>query len=91
MKKLIVVCFALCLLVGCSQELPEGYKLMCSTTGNKFTVWLPHENRISCNIFDSKNEAIRYAISWDKFRLNPIDEDNSKNYKWSDCSLGGKP
>lgn len=57
--------------------LPPGYKLLRSTDGEHFTVYLPREKRNSANIWSSKRAAVEYAIRWE--------EKSSDTYDWEDC------
>ena len=97
MRTLILVVICL-MLWGCGdisikeaeQNMPPGYKILCSTEGNKYTVWLPKEKKKSVNVFGSKRSAADYAIEWDKYRSTPIIRPSDK-YTWDECRNGAKP
>ena len=91
MKTLILVVMCL-MLWGCGdistkeaeQNIPLGYKILCSTEGNKYTVWFPKEQMRSAHVFTSKRSAMDYAVHWDKVRLDPIIYESDK-YIWDEC------
>ena len=90
MKRLILLIF-LCLFSACSSppdkaiSLPLGYKILCSVDG-KYTTWLPHEKRISVNVFVSEKEAIRFAWHWETLRNVVLPPESSK-YTWTECPI----
>ena len=90
MKKIIVSIMITLLLFSCSLipdspvDMPEGYKILCSADGNKYTLWLPHENRLSVNTWDTKRQASEYAVVWEKTRLIKYIPESDK-YVWEDC------
>jgi hypothetical protein len=65
------------------QELPPGYKLLCSITGDKYTLVFPDGHR-SVSVFDSKAEAISFACYWEEIKDKPVKDDTAK-YEWDTC------
>ncbi len=76
--KYVIIAVLFVLAVGCEKgELPEGYTVLCSFEGNKYT--LKHPNgMINPNIWTSEKKAIGYAIYFDA----PMPSDK---YEWSEC------
>ena len=86
MKFFIVLVFILTL-IGCSNpELPEGYTIVCSIDGSKYT-WHSESfggDGLSANIHNSRKSAIRGAISWEEYKKTPHEAPSSK-YEWQFC------
>ena len=94
--KRIAYLLTIILIVGCSvleelaeepSVLPKGYKVFCSLDGTKYSLWLPREERRSVNVWNSEEDAIDFAISWDKIHSNPIVKESDK-YQWNECNKG---
>ncbi len=66
------------------RPLPEGYKLLCSSDGEKYCLMLPY-GRKSVNIWDSKRKAISFAYYWEEDKNKPIVR-ASDRYSWSECT-----
>jgi len=95
MKKLISVVIMTSVLVwgvGCGpkQELPPGYKLLCSVKGEKYSLWMPDMAKISINVFNTKTGAIRYANDWDDDMSKKPRPTESSKYQWEECGRGDK-
>lgn len=58
------------------QTLPQGYTLMCSKEGMKFSFKFP-DGRLSANVWDTVAEAISWANSWEI-----LTERVSSKYEW---------
>ena len=80
-KLLVVILFCLTLFINCSEDpgLPEGYKLLCSVDGKKYTLMMPGD-RMSANVWNDEIEAKEFAWKWEYSRIPP-----SSKYEWKDC------
>lgn len=89
MKCKIVIILAVALIallsVGCSEKkLPEGYKILCSFEGNKYSLVFPN-GRTAATVWNSKKGAIRFAIHWEADKNKPFVSESSK-YEWDECN-----
>ena len=67
-------------------ELPDGWKILCSTDGAKYG-WVDTDNCQCMFVYDTKREAIERAISFFEFK-NGITRQEVKprdKYKWTAC------
>lgn len=81
---------------GCGKEaveLPEGFIILCSFEGNKYTLKFPNGHK-SANVWSSKKKAIKHAVHWKKIRqkiaqnMQTNDEPfvyESDKYEWDIC------
>jgi hypothetical protein len=83
MKKVILMIFLLMIVIGCSKEVPPGYKLMCSVDGWAVTIKFPN-GHLSINTWWTKWGAASYARSWEKNKGKKIISDSDK-YEWEEC------
>ena len=103
MKERILTLLVLVFLIGCSnpmdfitekQVLPEGYKVLCSVDGSKYTLQIPMRGYYkgssftSPNVHNSENDAIRSAIVYEEYR-NTVYKDASDEYEWEACPKKG--
>ena len=99
MKRITILALAIVFLIGCSNPtdfitekkvLPEGYKVLCSVDGGKYTLQIPMRGYFKGSSFtsplvhNSENEAIRSAINYEKHR-NIVYKDASEEYEWEVC------
>ena len=69
-------------------NLPPGYRIVCSTEGNKYTwqKWEPCQKWFtSAGIYNSEEETIEAAISYEEYSNKPIHFD-SGDYEWEECN-----
>jgi hypothetical protein len=65
--------------------MPEGYELLCSASGNKFTLRNKKLNLIYDIVWDNKYDAIETAIRISKPEPEPIIQAESDKYTWEKC------
>ena len=95
MKKILIV---LVFLIGCSnpinfiaekEVLPEGYKILCSVDRKAYTIEFPVDSKMrgsrSVNVWYSEQDAIGYAIYWEKNKDIPSVIASNK-YEWENCA-----
>ncbi len=79
----IVILIAL-FFVGCEKaELPQGYTVLCSFEGGKYSLRFP-DGRISANIWSSEKGAINWAVYLEEPRNKPLMFPSDK-YEWDEC------
>lgn len=60
MKKVIFIIFLLMIVIGCSKEMPPGYKFMCNIDGKRVTIKHPG-GRLSASVWWTKYGAAHFA------------------------------
>lgn len=67
-------------LVGCGGDItneeaenimPQGYKILCSVEGGKYTIQSPLFKRLNCNAFDMRKAAAEHALFWHMLLTHP--------------------
>lgn len=82
--KYVIIAVFFMLAVGCGKgELPEGYTVLCSFEGNKYTLKFP-DGRLSPCIWPSEKRAIHFAIYWEGVKDVPYVRASDK-YEWDEC------
>lgn len=88
MKRLfIILAIVGMVFIGCEEkQLPDGYKLLCSLEGDKYTLSTP-SGQMYAITWNSKQEVIRHAHYLEKNKNWPAQPDSywSENYKWEEC------
>ena len=83
MKYGIIILIAL-FFVGCEKaELPQGYTVVCSFEGDKYSLRFP-DGHISANIWSSEKRVISYAMYWERTK-DEYPTASSDSYEWSEC------
>lgn len=85
----ILLIFLMACVASKEPELPPGYKLMCSIPPGKYTLWLPDYQMISATTWDTKEEAIEFAVWRESKGKSAMSFDWSEDYKWEGCESDG--
>ena len=90
MKSFIVFILCLIFLISCSNNtdtnLPEGYKLMCSTDGKKYSLLISGYSTtfLSPSVWDTAEEAKEFAWIFEDLKNRKRVYESSK-YTWNKC------
>lgn len=84
--KYLAALMILMFMFGCGepQQLPAGYRVLCSVDGKKYALMMP-SGRPSAAVWNSEKDAIDFSIYWETVKDEPYVADSEK-YTWGECN-----